>query len=189
MCNQRKKLSSAESAFSGPNSIWRSHLVDRKSICREESCNVDEYPKTLDEIQAILQKTKEATSRREKDLARAFSHQIWRNESEAQVEGKTRWVDRWPTRKQWDSNIGRMSCDPKKTVEMDTHQQQRPSSFCVASPLPIRTIMASKPKPLQMYIHGVSGNIAGVSSGIPNYMAATVSAKARLRSQSAPTWC
>ncbi|KAK8656139.1 hypothetical protein V6N13_108698 [Hibiscus sabdariffa] len=34
MCNQRKKLSSAESTFCDPNSIWRLHLVDRKSIVR-----------------------------------------------------------------------------------------------------------------------------------------------------------
>ncbi|GMJ13620.1 IQ-domain 17 [Hibiscus trionum] len=86
MRNHRKKLSAHEastgSVFSDPNSIWSSHLVDRKSICREESFNVDdwtqrdEYPKTLEEIQAILQKTKEATSKLEKDLAHAFSHQV-----------------------------------------------------------------------------------------------------------------
>ncbi|GMI75596.1 IQ-domain 17 [Hibiscus trionum] len=234
MCNQRKKLSthegSTESIFSDPNSIWSSHLVDRKSTCRQESCNDndwirwDEHPKTLEEIQAILKKTKEATSKREKDLAHAFSLQIWRTEgdtvkSEEELEAKTRWVDRWPTRKQWDSSTGRMSCDqidPIKTVEIDTarpysYQQQRPSSFSVASPLHkanngllIRSITPSKPKPLQMYSasprylkeershpspahtpnsYGMNG---GVSAGIPNYMAATVSAKARIRSQSAP---
>ena len=47
---------------------------------RDGSSNVDvhwdEHPKTLEEIQAILQKTKEATLKREKALAHAFSHQV-----------------------------------------------------------------------------------------------------------------
>ncbi|KAK8576504.1 hypothetical protein V6N13_032425 [Hibiscus sabdariffa] len=239
MCSQRKKLSAHEgstgSVFTDPNSILSTNLVDRNPICREESCNVDDWiqwdeqPKTLAQIQAILQKTKEATSRREKDLAHAFSLQIWRTEgdtvkSEEEIEPKTRRTDRLPTRKHWDSSTGRMSCDqidPIKTVEIDTsrpysYQPQRPSSFSVASPLhkannglPSRSITPSKQKPLQMYsasprylkeekshpsqahapnsesyANGMSGNSAGVSAGIPNYMATTVSAKAR--SQSAP---
>ncbi|XVF51076.1 hypothetical protein PTKIN_Ptkin04bG0155300 [Pterospermum kingtungense] len=252
--DQRKRLSAhegsgADSALSDSNSLRSSHVVDRKSISREESSNVDDWihwdenPKTLEDIQAILQKTKEAaTLKREKALAYAFSHQIWRTdrdtvESEEELDGKTRWVDRSTTRKQWES-IGRMSCDnidPIKTVEIDTsrpysysaphsqktnrqiyhYQQQRPSSFFVTSPLhkannslPIRSITPSpsKAKPLQMYSasprclkeekshppphtpntgsynHRMSGNAAAK----PNYMAATASAKARFRSQSAP---
>ncbi|KAL4362351.1 hypothetical protein GQ457_04G013830 [Hibiscus cannabinus] len=235
MCSQRKKLSAHEgstgSVFTDPNSILSTNLVDRNPICREESCNVDDWiqwdeqPKTLAQIQAILQKTKEATSRREKDLAHAFSLQIWRTEgdtvkSEEEIEPKTRRTDRLPTRKHWDSSTGRMSCDqidPIKTVEIDTsrpysYQPQRPSSFSVASPLhkannglPSRSITPSKQKSLQMYSasprylkeekshpspahtpNGMSGNSAGVSAGFPNYMATTVSAKARFRSQSAP---
>ncbi|XP_022737311.1 protein IQ-DOMAIN 1-like [Durio zibethinus] len=252
--DQRKRLSahegSTDSIFSDPNSLWSSHLVDRRSISREESGNVDdwihwdEHPKTLEEIQAILQKTKEATLKREKTLAHAFSHQIWRTdkdnvESEEELDGKIRWVDRWATRKQWEGT-GRMSCDhidPIKTVEIDTYkphsysaphshesnlqyhyQQQRPISFFVASPLhkansslPIRskTPSPSKAKPLQMYSasprylkdekshpspytpncgsykHRISGN-AWAAAAMPNYMAATASAKARFRSQSAP---
>ncbi|XVE58284.1 hypothetical protein DITRI_Ditri04bG0158000 [Diplodiscus trichospermus] len=251
--DQRKRLAqegSTDSVFSDPNSIWSSHLVDRKSISREESSDVDdwihwdEHPNTLEEIQAILQKTKEATLKREKALAHAFSHKIWRTdrgtvESEEELDGETRWVDRWTTRKQWE-NTGRMSCDhidPIKTVEIDTsipysysaphskkssrqyhHQQQRPSSFFVASPLhkansghPIRPITPSpsKAKPFQAYSasprylkeeksypsphtpnsgsynHRMSGN-AGAAAAMPNYMAATASAKARFRSQSAP---
>ncbi|XP_039059017.1 uncharacterized protein LOC120202687 [Hibiscus syriacus] len=79
---------STESVFNDPNSMLSSHLVDKMSICREESCNVnewvqwDEHPKTQEEIQAIWQKTKEATSKREKDLALALFHQNWRTEGE-----------------------------------------------------------------------------------------------------------
>ncbi|XP_021285349.1 protein IQ-DOMAIN 1-like [Herrania umbratica] len=252
--DQRKRLSahegSSDSVFRHPNSLWSSHLVDRKSISREESGNVDdwirwdEHPKTLEEIQAILQTTKEAALKREKDLAHALSHQIWRTdrgavESEEELDGNTGWVDRWTTRKQWEST-GRMSCDhidPIKTVEIDTfrpysysaphsqksnrqyhHQLQRPSSYFVTSPLhkannslPIRSVTPSpsKAKPLQMYsasprylkeekshpsphtpnsgsyTHRMSGN-AGAAAPMPNYMAATASAMARFRSQSAP---
>ncbi|XWS48643.1 hypothetical protein CRYUN_Cryun13aG0093700 [Craigia yunnanensis] len=251
--DQRKRISaqegSTDSVFSDPNSLRSSHLVDRNSISRDKCSDVDdwihwdEHPKTLEEIQAILQKTKEATLKREKALAHAFSHQIWRTdrgtvESEEELDGKTRWVDRWTTRKQWES-AGRISCDqidPIKTVEIDTsrpysysapdsqksnrqyhYQQQRPSFF-VASPLhkanntlPIRSITPSpsKAKPLQMYSasprylkeekshpsphtpnsgsynHRMSGN-SGAAAAMPNYMAATASAKARFRSQSAP---
>ncbi|MBA0702492.1 hypothetical protein Goari_027045 [Gossypium aridum] len=254
--DQRKRLSvhesSMDSIFSDhrTNTLWSSYLADRKSIYSREESNYDddwrthwdEHPKTLKEIQAILQKTKQATMKREKALAQAFSNQIWtgdRNtvESEDEVDGKTRWVDRWTTRKQWEST-GRMSSDhidPIKTVEIDTsrpysysaphsqnpnsqyhYQQRRPSSFSVASPLhktinglPIRSITPSpsKAKPLQIYsasprylkeerfppspahtpntgsyYHRVSGNAAAM----PNYMAATASAMARVRSQSAP---
>ncbi|XP_039029053.1 protein IQ-DOMAIN 14-like [Hibiscus syriacus] len=192
--------------------LVRGHNVRKRTNinyteCREEICNVDDWihPKTLQEFRGILQKTKESTSKREKDLSHAFSHQIWRTESEEE-EGKTKGKDRWPT--------GRMSCDHIdhiKTVEIDTgrpysDQQQRPSSFCVASSvhkannsLPIRSIIPSKPKPLQKYSgsphylkeekrHPPPPPHApnSCTHGIPNYMAATVSATARFRSQSAP---
>ncbi|XWS50273.1 hypothetical protein CRYUN_Cryun12cG0074100 [Craigia yunnanensis] len=236
--DQRKRLSGHEgrtdSVFSDPNSLWSSDLVDRKSISREESGNVDdwihwdEHPKTLEEIQAILQKTKEAILKREKVLVHAFSHQIWKSdrdtvEIEEELDGKTRWVDRWTTRKQWEST-DRMSPysysapHSQKSNHQYHYQQHRPSSYFVASPLhkasnrlPIRSITpsASKAKPLQMYSasprdlkkekshpsphtpnsgsynHRMSGN-AGAAAALPNYMAATASAKARFRSQSAP---
>lgn len=84
--------------------------------------------------------------------------------------------------------------EPIKTVEIDTsrpfsyvkksplrhnYQPQRHSSFSHSSPLrsggsPI-TPSPTKTRPLQVH-----------SAAVPNYMAATASAKARLRSQSAP---
>ncbi|GKU88997.1 hypothetical protein SLEP1_g3197 [Rubroshorea leprosula] len=252
--DQRKRFSSHEDSagsMSGDtnNSFWVSHLTDRKSISRDESSRLDDWiqwdnnPKTLEEIQVMLQKTKEATMKRETSLAHAFSQQIWGNdrdlqgESEEELDEKPRWVDRWTTRKQWESR-GRISCDnyqrePIKTVEIDTsrpysfsasnshkpnhlhhyqqYQQQRPSSYSAVSPLHKATPSPSRVKaPLQVnsasprclredrshptpqtpslvssYNHRIS-SVAGAAAALPNYMTATASAKARLRSLSAP---
>ncbi|KAA8540089.1 hypothetical protein F0562_026781 [Nyssa sinensis] len=244
---------SMDSIFSDPKSLWESHLAERKSISRDGSSGVDDWddhPQTV-EIQAMLQKTKEAALKREKALAYAFSHQMWRSSRDScrcnqESEEKPIWLDQWTTSKQWETT-GRTSCDqrdPIKTVEIDTsqpysylapnfqrsqnqhyyhhhHHQQKCSSHSVSSPiyrtrqkfsiqLP-NTPSPSKTKPLQMhsasprclreegnyptprtpnfgstYSHGmgVSGNNG--ANATPNYMAATASAKARVRSQSAP---
>ncbi|KAK8486286.1 hypothetical protein V6N13_108891 [Hibiscus sabdariffa] len=165
--DQRKRLSVSNSICSDR----RKSISGEESNDDDDSIHWDEHPKTLKEIQAILQRTKLATM------------------------------------KQWESR-GRMSSDhidPIKTVEIDTsrpysYKPQRPSSFCVASPLSIRSIPPSPPKakPLQVYsasprcikedkihrfpAHRMSSNAAA----IPNYMAATASTMARFRSQSAP---
>ncbi|KAE8681379.1 hypothetical protein F3Y22_tig00111330pilonHSYRG00443 [Hibiscus syriacus] len=87
-CNQRKKLSAHEASiefvFSDPNNtivnttFLQDELRKVDVQCREESCNVDDwiYLKTLHEIQVILQKTKEATSKHENDLVHALYHQV-----------------------------------------------------------------------------------------------------------------
>ncbi|KAK9292349.1 hypothetical protein L1049_020315 [Liquidambar formosana] len=137
--DQRKRLSyegSIDSMFRNPNSLRESHVADRKSISREGSNMTDDWddsPHTVEEIQAMLGKTKEAALKREKALAYAFSHQIWKSgrepyASEEEPEEKHRWLDRWTTTRQWES-AGRSSCDqrdPIKTVEIDT---SRPYSY------------------------------------------------------------
>ncbi|KAK1582464.1 hypothetical protein Q3G72_015313 [Acer saccharum] len=64
----------------------------------------------------------EIALKREKSLALAFSHQIWRTDGRLAEEII---IGRWATRKQsWDS-LDRVSCDqrdPIKTVEIDTFQ-------------------------------------------------------------------
>ncbi|XP_030937105.1 protein IQ-DOMAIN 14-like isoform X1 [Quercus lobata] len=174
---RKKKLStegSIDSAISEPNSLWESHFAERKSMfsmqSRDESSTADDWthwddnPQTIEEIQVMLQKAKDAALKREKALANAFSHQMWRTgrekiASEEEPEEMPKWLDRWTTRKQWESR-GRVSCDqrePIKTVEIDTYrpysysapnsqrpphqhrcyqiQPQRHSSFSVASPV------------------------------------------------------
>ncbi|KAJ4835896.1 hypothetical protein Tsubulata_006155 [Turnera subulata] len=197
----------------------------------------ERHAQALEEIQSMLRDTKEVSLKRENALAYAFSHQMWRPgckeayASEGEVEEKPGWLDRWRTRKElWESSRGRASydhrSDPVKIVEMDTcrpysysnskahnyshqfqYQQQRPSSYSVASPLhrthnnysvqSPATPSPSKPRTVHVHSasprclredrnlqsHGVNGANA---PSTPNYMAATESAKARIRSQSAP---
>ncbi|XP_058010069.1 protein IQ-DOMAIN 17 isoform X2 [Hevea brasiliensis] len=247
--DQRKRVSyegSTNSISSDANSLWGSHLADRKSISRDESSTADEWvnwddqhPQSLEEIQVMLQETKQAALKREKALAHAFSRQIWRPSrdtyaSEGELEEKRRWNDRWTTRKQLENKGIRGlndQRDPIKTVEVDTsqpytfstpntrkshheyhhYQQQRPSSYSVASPLsrvhsnfplqPPLTPSPSKARTL-LQVHSASprclredGNQQdhkgastpnAIATSVPSYMAATASAKARFRSQSAP---
>ncbi|KAF8379802.1 hypothetical protein HHK36_029251 [Tetracentron sinense] len=173
--DQRMRLShewSRKSMFSDTNSIWDSRylqdIADRKSISRDGSSIADDWddrPHTPEEIQAMLQSRKEAALKREKALAYAFSHQIWRSGrnpsagDEEELEERPKWHDRWIPTKPWE-NRGRASTDqrdPIKTVEIDTsrpysysgppniqrlqnphhhhQQQQQPTSFAGASPL------------------------------------------------------
>ncbi|XP_050386464.1 protein IQ-DOMAIN 17-like [Argentina anserina] len=225
---------SLDSMFSSdhPNSsFWGSHFSDRKSIPREEEGSTlddeddlvhwdDLQPKTLEHIQAMLKKVKEAaaSNRERTTLAYAMS-----NTNQEELEENFNMLDGWTRRKQWES--GRVSYDQRaepivKTVEMDTsrpysysstpnlkraeyqyqchqyqHQQQRSHqySYPVASLQSPTTPFASLTRIAQVqtasprcYIRETShGNGMGESE-VPNYMAATASAKARIRSQSAP---
>ncbi|KAF2299495.1 hypothetical protein GH714_032248 [Hevea brasiliensis] len=168
--DQRKRVSyegSTNSISSDANSLWGSYLADRKSISRDESSTADEWvnwgdqhPQSLEEIQVMLQETKQAALKREKALAHAFSRQIWRPSrdtyaSEGELEEKRRWNDRWTTRKQLENKGIRAS---PRCLREDGNQQDHKG--------------ASTPN--------------AIATSVPSYMAATASAKARFRSQSAP---
>ncbi|TVU43655.1 hypothetical protein EJB05_10141 [Eragrostis curvula] len=192
----------------------------------------DDRPRTIEEIQAMLQTRKDAALKRERALSYAFSHQIWRNPApasgeEMDVDGQQpRWAERWmASRASFDTNRssvraaaamapGRASMDhrePVKTLEIDT---ARPFSYSTprrqnAPPSPMRhhhspvTPSPGKARP-PIQVRSASprvdrGNGGGGSytpsllhsqrhagGPVPNYMAATESAKARVRSQSAP---
>lgn len=258
VCDQRKKGHSNEgtvsSALSEPNSLWGSHFTERKSTAGDESNSVDdwthwdEHPQKIEEIQAMLERAKEAALKRENALAHAFCHQMWRTgrdttATEEELEEIPKWLEQWTTRKQWEGR-GRVSCDqrdPIKTVEIDTcrpysypspnsqrqhnihhsYQQQRASSFSVGSPVhrahnnltPHPAITPSPYRTKHLHVHSASPrclreernqpmprapstsstykHVMGVNGGsgtttMPNYMAATASANARFRSQSAP---
>ncbi|KAF3789395.1 IQ-DOMAIN 14 protein [Nymphaea thermarum] len=252
--DQRLRLShdSTESASLLKDGLWDSRFVlqesstERKSVSRDGSCltdNWDDRPHTIEEIQAKLQTRKEASLKREKALAYAFSHQLWRSsgrssnpstieetdDERASGISSTNWLDRWMATRPWESR-SRASVDSRdfiKTVEFDTtrpyssslndswQRSRRHANGGVghSSPLNHRNIPSSlhlspsRPSPAKARILQVRSASPRCSraredevrhsvtytpglhcrhGGVPNYMAATESAKARLRSQSAP---
>ncbi|KAM1128583.1 hypothetical protein ACFX13_039211 [Malus domestica] len=140
--------------------LWESRYLqdirDRKSICREKSRGEDYWDKGLE---PVLHSRKEAALKREKALAYAFSHQIWRPErnpssgDDAELEERTRWLERWMATKQFE-NRSRASIDKRnsiKTVEIDTNS--RPSS-CTSSNVPISSSHSQHQKQPASYAIG-----------------------------------
>ncbi|KAL3499103.1 hypothetical protein ACH5RR_041835 [Cinchona calisaya] len=125
---------SRKSMFAETTNLWGSKYLrdvrERKSLSRERICIPDDWnecPRTLEELEAVMQARKEAAFKRESSLAYAFSQQIWDSDSgydEKEVGGdeRTNWLDKWMATKQWDT-CSRGSTGHKrdsiKTVEMD----------------------------------------------------------------------
>ncbi|WOK95201.1 protein IQ-DOMAIN 1-like [Canna indica] len=255
---------SNKSSFSCDTSLWDSkylqELAERRSMSRDGSSFADDWddrPRTIEEIQAMLQCRKDAAMKRERALSYAFSHQLWRSDrnpspsldedgdGDAASTGDQRpirWTDRWiASRSSFDTRASsrtRTSTDhrdPIKTLEIDTARPfshsapanprrqtpppvpQHPCSpihrasthnYQTQSPI---TPSPSKTRPLQVrsasprcgredrnfsaaqtpsYYHQSAGasrqHQSATAPSVPNYMAATESAKARVRSQSAP---
>ncbi|CAD6266362.1 unnamed protein product [Miscanthus lutarioriparius] len=239
---------SSKSSYSVDTStFWDSKYAhdyaDRRSVERSRDGSSfaaddwDDRPRTIEEIQAMLQTRKDAALKRERALSYAFSHQIWRNPAaagasaeEMDVDGQPRWAERWmASRASFDTSRssirgaaapGRASMDqrePVKTLEMDTarpfsystprrgssspmhrtHQQQ--AHPAVATPSPVKSrppIQVRSASPRVDHHHGSGGSYtpsrlhsqrhASAAAAVPSYMAATESAKARVRPQSAP---
>uniref|UniRef100_A0A0D3GVR3 DUF4005 domain-containing protein n=1 Tax=Oryza barthii TaxID=65489 RepID=A0A0D3GVR3_9ORYZ len=222
--------------------------ADRRSIERSRDGSSfaagddwDDRPRTIEEIQAMLQTRKDAALKRERALSYAFSHQIWRNPApsveEMDVDGQPRWAERWmASRASFDTSRstvrasaaaapGRASTDHRdqvKTLEIDTarpfsystprrhgnvlyhassspmhrahhHSPVTPSPSKARPPIQVRSASprvergggggGSYTPSLHSHRHHAS---SGGAAAVPNYMAATESAKARVRSQSAP---
>jgi hypothetical protein len=103
---QRKERLSNEgrigSSIREQNSLWGSCFAEIKSMSRDESgiandwIPSDDHPQTIEDIQAMLQRAKEAALNREKALAHAFSHQMWstgRDPIASEEESHTIYVD------------------------------------------------------------------------------------------------
>ncbi|CAL5008933.1 unnamed protein product [Urochloa decumbens] len=246
-CGSSKSLSSYSvdtSAFWGDsNSKYTHDYADRRSVERSRDGSSfaaaddwDDRPRTIEEIQAMLQTRKDAALKRERALSYAFSHQLWRNPAPAAEEMEVddgqqqpRWAERWmASRASFDTNRStirgaaaagvapaRASMDhrgdPVKTLEIDTarpfsystpRRHAAPSSSPMHRHSPVTPSPAKARPPIQVRSasprvdRGGGGSYtpslhsqrhaASAAAAVPNYMAATESAKARVRSQSAP---
>ncbi|TYH40172.1 hypothetical protein ES332_D12G228800v1 [Gossypium tomentosum] len=178
--DQRMRLShdgcSRKSAFSDTNSVWESQYLldisDRRSVSREGSSMADDWderPHTVEKVKAMLQHRKEAALKREKSLSQALSQQvhILRARRSPSMGAQDEWLD-----------------PPNYRRKNSNHYHQRPirsaSPRCVRED---RTSFLSSQTPSLSTQASTSINNA---TTLPNYMAATESAKARIRSQSAP---
>uniref|UniRef100_A0A803NTU2 DUF4005 domain-containing protein n=1 Tax=Cannabis sativa TaxID=3483 RepID=A0A803NTU2_CANSA len=211
--SRKSAFSDTTSVF---DSRYLQDISDRKSMSREGSSVADDWderPHTVEEVKAMLQHRREAAMKRDKNSSQSSSQQAWRNGrspsmgNEDELDEKPKWLDRWMAAKPWETRA-RASTDqrdPIKTVEMDTSQPysylapnlRRPIQVRSASPRCGRedkSFHTSQTPSLRSnyYYNGRVGSTStSTASGnvcppVPNYMAATESAKARVRSQSAP---
>ncbi|GAB2271870.1 hypothetical protein Dimus_006698 [Dionaea muscipula] len=155
---------------------------------------------TIDEVKAITDPSPSPSPspsvKPRKSLSHAFSQQLSRREEEDDVEElqeKPRWLERWMATKQyWETVKARASTDHRlQHQHQHLHYPFQVRSSAAASPHLIRedrsssSCHSSQTDP-SYYYRGVPSG--GAAAAMPNYMAATESAKARLRlrSQSTP---
>ncbi|XP_016505402.1 protein IQ-DOMAIN 18-like [Nicotiana tabacum] len=137
---QRARLShdgGRRSMFAETTNLWDSKYLhdirDRKSRSRDGSSIADDWrdcPRSLLELESMLQARKEASFKQEKSLAHAFTQQVWdemdlgsEERNERELEETANWLDDWMSSKQWNTVSSRGSFDRRdsiKTVEMDT---------------------------------------------------------------------
>ncbi|XP_076915696.1 protein IQ-DOMAIN 17-like isoform X2 [Bidens hawaiensis] len=181
----RKSVMSESASFC--ESKYAQEIRRRKSMVtsRDGTCIPDDWsdrPHNLDELDAILQNRKMSNR-----------HQSTLDEKE--LEETTTWLDRWIRAKQWEN---------QRTIEIDSskpssrsgiHKPASPNRRSNYSPSTGQPITPSPVKSIPLQIRSASPRVMGSmcrystcanDMTVPNYMAATESAKARIRSQSTP---
>ncbi|MCD7460357.1 hypothetical protein HAX54_043388, partial [Datura stramonium] len=169
----------------------------------------------LEKIEDLLQKAKEAAKKRENTLAHAFSRKMWTSNKDEDM-STTKEVDKEDLRvvhvKNY-KNLSRRDCI--KNIEMDTacsysdsdtefwrlhhqyYQEQQNKFYSYANinglpmtpPLKMKNILVHSASPRcrkEEKSRLLFRNSCPAADHQPNYMAATASARARERSQSAP---
>ncbi|KAF3434179.1 hypothetical protein FNV43_RR25282 [Rhamnella rubrinervis] len=186
----------------------------RKSISRETSTRfaddwVDRPHTSESRKEAAIKREKALAYAFSRQIWRPGKNPSAGDENEVEVEERTKWLDRWMATKQWEtSHRIRASTDKRdsiKTVEID-YSCSAPNPLHNNSPVTVTvTPSPSKSKPLKLKVRSASPRClkeetcysaahtpslsgyatAGDGAGaVPNYMAATESAKARSRSHS-----
>nr|GME05671.1 protein IQ-DOMAIN 1-like [Ipomoea batatas] len=205
---QRARLShdggGRKSMFAEPTTnLWESKYLsdirDRKSMdlqSRDGSSIAEDWrdcPRTLEELEAMLQARKEASIIRERSLVHAFSQQEWSSEmelveeegEEKEVEERTNWLEEWMSSKQW--NCGRASTERREPLRSTSPRRLGEKLLNRKHSLPaLHNAFPHRRIPLQHIRKRGSRRHRRHPHSVPNYMAATESAKARVRSQSAP---
>ncbi|XAR52156.1 hypothetical protein NMG60_11020079 [Bertholletia excelsa] len=185
VCEQRKRLSYEGSTgfiFSDPNSLWGSRLADMKftvtfdSFCNSETQSRDDHQHRVEEFQPRSEK-EEIGPKREKALSCSISKQMWRSGEDQfrkwSTEGRASF-DQGETVKTIDIDTSKKH--KRQEEEYRTHHKVKLSINLITTP---RREERNDPK-------AQTPTLRPTYSPRPNYMAATESAKARVRSQSAP---
>ncbi|KAF5732453.1 hypothetical protein HS088_TW18G01148 [Tripterygium wilfordii] len=211
VCEQRNRLS-----FEGSRKSSWSSISTHERRSSADWVDWDGHSQTHDKLQAMLQKTKDLALKREKALAFAFSQQIWKPSrdtygSENELEEKPRWNGTRRNSYDKKEHIKTVEIDTNQPYSAQNaqklqYQKQRPTSCSVASPVhrtnsnsPVNSptisgiratqVHSTSPRCLTHQEKNINGGALVSSSGggsLPNYMVATASANARLRSESAP---
>ncbi|KAL6533379.1 Protein of unknown function (DUF4005) [Orobanche minor] len=173
--------------------------IQSKYTAGNSSNNLD-----LEEIEALIQKAEQCSLKQGKTIAHILSHQKWTlDEDDQDSDSSYQGLD-YPGRKLTihpTARNDRILCinqrDPIKTVEIDTSRpysltppkpsfeyQNQDSSYFIPSPKTPSTMSYSHQTPT--YLHRMSLSENSCNMARPNYMSATQSAMARVRSHSTP---
>ncbi|PIN22922.1 hypothetical protein CDL12_04359 [Handroanthus impetiginosus] len=210
VCDQRRRLSCEATSFSSMFNETNSSRNSTSGSGTITSNNLEAHPHALEEIKALIQKAKECSLKHRKTLAHALSLQTWtlNDDDEDQFSDKN-YEDLEEQEHSYSCKKTSHPCirkdqtlcnqtDPIRTLEIDT---SRPYSFTslnsrnshftpsinspkTPSSLKIKSHLES-PR-CQNYSHRMSMSDNSCPLPRPNYMAATASAMARVRSHSTP---